>query len=109
MWSNMNLRKYDHYVTGEKSAIGMTFGHIKNLLQLSWHFNTSSINHSFSIGEKDRVTVRCITGTFIFEVISSETQQVDYYTSIDLAAEALYTKINANHTNWLPGKKELFI
>lgn len=77
----------------------MTYEHIKNLLQLSWSFNTSSISHSFSFGEKDRVTVRCITGTFIFEVASSETQQVDYYTSIDLAAEAIHAKINADHTN----------
>ncbi|MDN7227949.1 hypothetical protein QWY22_18170 [Planococcus liqunii] len=77
----------------------MTFNHIKNLLQLSWTFNTSTIRHSFSIGEEDQVTVRCIVDTFIFEVTSSETQQVDYYTSIDLAAEALYKRINAPHTN----------
>lgn len=73
----------------------MTFDHIKNLLQLSWNFNTSSISHSFSIGGENQVTVRCITNTFILEVTSSETRQVDYYTSIDLAAEALYKKINA--------------
>lgn len=74
----------------------MTLDHIKNLLQLSWNFNTSTISHSFSIGQKDRLTVRCITDTFILEVKSSETQQVDYYTSIDHAAKALYEKINEN-------------
>lgn len=77
----------------------MTFDHIKKLLQLSWNFNTSSISHSFSIGEENQVTVRCITNTFILEVTSSETRQIDYYTSIDLAAEALYKKINAHHSD----------
>lgn len=73
----------------------MTYDHIKNLLQLSLNFNTSSISHSFSIGEGEWLTVRCIASTFILEVTSSTDQQVDYYTSVDQAAEALYQKINA--------------
>ena len=76
----------------------MTFNHIKDLLQLSLNFNASTISHTFSIGEEDQLTVRCITGTFILEVTSSENQQIDHYTSLDQAAEALYKKINADKT-----------
>lgn len=72
----------------------MSYDYIKNLLQLSLNFNTSSISHSFSIDEENQLTVRCITGTFILEVTSSKDRQIDYYTSIDQAAETLYKKIN---------------
>ncbi len=74
----------------------MTFDHIKSLLQLTLNFNTSSITHSFSIGEEDQLEVRRVPGTFVLEVTSSKTQQVDHYTSVDLAAEALHKKINAH-------------
>ncbi|MGK7377330.1 hypothetical protein ACSFXN_05775 [Planococcus sp. 1R117A] len=77
----------------------MKLEHIKNLLQISCNFNTSSISHSFSIGVDDTLMVKCIKGTFILEVTSSENLQVEYYTSIDQAAEALYEKIHANKTN----------
>lgn len=77
----------------------MTLEQIKKLLQISWNFNTSSISHSFTIGEDDKLMVKCITDTFILEVSSSENQQIDYYTSIDQAAEALYEKIHADKTN----------
>lgn len=74
----------------------MKLEHIKDLLQLSCTFNFSSISHSFAIGMKDTVTVKCLKDTYILEVTSSENQQIEYYTSIDQAAEALYEKIQAN-------------
>lgn len=77
----------------------MNFEHIKNLLQLSCNFNTSSIGHSFAVNGEDTLMVRCLEGTFILEVTSSENQQIEYYTSIDQAAEVLYKKIHANKTN----------
>lgn len=77
----------------------MKLEHIKNLLQLSCNFNTSSIGHSFTIDEEDTLTVKCLKGTFILEVTSRKNQMVEYFTSIDEAAEALYEKIHANKTN----------
>lgn len=75
----------------------MTYDHIKTLLQLSLNFNTSTISHSFSIGGETQLMVRCVPGTFIIEVISSETQQVDHYVSIESATDALYKKINGTN------------
>ncbi|WKA59285.1 hypothetical protein QWY16_03790 [Planococcus shenhongbingii] len=40
--------------------------------------------------------MKCLKGTSILEVTSSKNQQVEYYTSIDEAAEALYKRIHAN-------------
>lgn len=77
----------------------MKLEHIKNLLEISCNFNSSSINHSFSIGEDDTLMVKCIKDTFILEVSSSENLHVEYYTSIDQAAEALYRRIHPNNTN----------
>ena len=77
----------------------MKLEHITNLLQISCNFNTSSISHSFTIGEEDTLAVKCIQGTFILEVRSSENQEVEYYLSIDEAAEALYKKIHSSETN----------
>lgn len=74
----------------------MKLEHIKNLLQLSCTFNFSTISHSFTIGMEETVTVKCLRDTYILEVTSSENQQVEHYTSIDQAAEALYEKIQAN-------------
>lgn len=71
----------------------MNLEHIKNLLQLSCNFNTSSISHSFNLGLEHMLTVKCLKNTFILEVISSENKQIEYYTSIDQAAEALQKKI----------------
>ncbi len=71
----------------------MTFEHIKNLLQLSCDFNSSSISHSFTVDKGDILKARCIKDTFIFEVTSTTNQQVEYYLSVDEAAEALYKKI----------------
>lgn len=73
----------------------MKLEHIKNLLQISCTFNTSSISHSFTIGERDELTVKCLKDTFILEVTSTENPQVEYFTSIDQAAEVLYQKIHA--------------
>lgn len=73
----------------------MKLEHIKSLLQLSCNFNTSSIHHSFSIGAKDTLTVKCLKDTFILEISSTEDVQAEYYTSIDEAAKALYEKIHA--------------
>ena len=73
----------------------MKFEHIKTLLQLSCDFNTSSISHSFTMGKEDVLRVNCIKETYILEVRSSATQQIDYYTSIDEAAKALYEKIHS--------------
>ncbi|MGI2328974.1 hypothetical protein [Planococcus sp. YIM B11945] len=77
----------------------MKLEHIKSLLQLSCTFNFSSISHSFTIGEKETLTVKCLKDTYLLEVTSNEKQQAEYYTSIDQAAQALYIKINANKTN----------
>ncbi|MDN7229390.1 hypothetical protein QWY22_09320 [Planococcus liqunii] len=77
----------------------MKLEHIKNLLQISCNFNTSTISHSFSIGAEDTLTVKCLKDTFILEVTSSENQKIEYYTSIDEAAKALYNKIQATETN----------
>lgn len=76
----------------------MKLEHIKSLLQISCNFNTSSITHSFSIGLEDTLTVNRLKDTFILEVSSSENQLVEYYTSVDQAAEALYKRIHANET-----------
>lgn len=62
--------------------------HIKNLLQLSCNVNTSSISHSFTIDKGDILEVRCIKDTFVLEVTSTTNQQVEYYLSVDEAAEA---------------------
>lgn len=72
---------------------------IKNLLQISCNFNTSAISHSFMIGKEDTLMVRCLKNTFVLEITSSENKQVEYYTSIDQAAEIIFEKINANETN----------
>ncbi|MGI2328181.1 hypothetical protein [Planococcus sp. YIM B11945] len=77
----------------------MKLEHIKSLLQLSCTFNFSSISHSFTIGEEDTLTVKCLKDTYILQVTSNEKQQVEYYISIDQAAEALYEKIHTNKTN----------
>ena len=74
----------------------MKLEHIKNLLQISYNFNMYSISHSFTIGEEDTLTVKCLKGTFILEIASSEHRQVEYYLSIDQAANALYQKIHSN-------------
>jgi len=71
----------------------MKLEHIKNLLQISCNFNTSTISHSFSIGVDETLTVKCLKNTFILEVTSSENQKIEYYTSIDEAAKALHKKI----------------
>lgn len=89
------IRKYGTDVTKEKKVIIVKIEHIKNMLQLSCNFNTSSIYHSFEIGNEENILVKCIRGTFIIEVTSSEGQPAQYYTSIDKAAEALYEKINS--------------
>ncbi len=76
----------------------MRLKHIQDMLHISCNFNTSSINHSFSIGEEDTLVVKCIKETFILEVSSTEeNQKVEYFTSVDQAAEAIYKKINAMH------------
>jgi len=85
----------------------MKLEHIKSLLQLSCTFNFSSISHSFTIDLEDTITVKCLKETYLLVVTSSKNQQVDYYTSIDQAAEALYQKIHANKTDWLSGNKQL--
>lgn len=77
----------------------MKFEHIKNLLQLSCDFNTSSINHSFTVGEEEVLQVNCIKGTFILEVKSSTTQQITHYTSVDEAAKALFEKKHSDKAN----------
>ena len=77
----------------------MRLEHIKDLLQITCNFNTSSISHSFASGEKDTVMVKCIKGTFILEVTSSENQHAEYYGSINKATEALHEKIHSNKTN----------
>lgn len=77
----------------------MKLEHIKSLLELSCTFNFSSMSHSFTIGLEETLTVKCLKDTYILEVTYSEKQQVDYYTSIDQAAEALYHKIHANKTD----------
>ncbi|WP_261384279.1 hypothetical protein [Planococcus sp. CPCC 101016] len=43
--------------------------------------------------------MNCIKDTFILEVISSATQQINHYTSVDEAAKALYEKIHADKAN----------
>lgn len=78
-----------------KSEYVMTFEHIKCLLQISYTFNTSSIHHSFAIGDEEIIRVTCLLDTFILEVTSSAIQQTEHYLSIDEAAQALYAKINA--------------
>lgn len=77
----------------------MKLEHIKNLLQISCNFNFSSITHSFTIGKEDTVKVQCLKDTYILEVTSSENQRVEYFTSIDQAAEALYEKIHHHNAN----------
>jgi hypothetical protein len=77
----------------------MKLEHIKNLLEISCIFNSSSINHSFTIGVDDTLMVKCIKDTFILEVSSSENLHIEYYTSIDGAAEALYKRIYPNKKN----------
>ncbi|TWT00118.1 hypothetical protein [Planomicrobium sp. CPCC 101079] len=77
----------------------MKLEQIKSLLQLSCTFNFSSMSHSFTNKLGDTITVKCLKETYILEVTSSRNQQVDYYTSIDQAAEALYQKIHANKTD----------
>lgn len=77
----------------------MEFEHIKSLLQLSCTFNFSSITHTFHLELEDTLTVKCLKDTYILEVTSSKYQQVNYYTSIDRAAEALYEKIRADKNN----------
>ena len=71
----------------------MELEHIKNLLQLMYNFNMTSISHSVSIGEQNVITVRCLPHTYILEVTSSETGEMDYYISIEEAAEVLHEKI----------------
>ena len=73
----------------------MTFEHIKSLLQISTTFNTSSIHHSFEIGDEEIIRVKCLPHIFILEITSDASQQVEHYLSIDEAAQALYTRINA--------------
>ncbi|TWT25815.1 hypothetical protein [Planomicrobium sp. CPCC 101110] len=77
----------------------MKLEHIKSLLELSCTFNFSFISHSFTIGVEETLTVKCLKDTYILEVTSTENQQVDYYTSIDQAAEALYYKIHGHETD----------
>ncbi|SDI05006.1 hypothetical protein SAMN04487975_11169 [Planococcus glaciei] len=77
----------------------MKLEHIKNLLQISCNFNTSTISHSFSIGAEETLTVKCLKDTFILEVTSSENQHIEYYTTVDEAAEALHKRIHAAKTN----------
>ncbi|WKA59290.1 hypothetical protein QWY16_03815 [Planococcus shenhongbingii] len=43
--------------------------------------------------------MKCLKDTYILEVISTENQHVEYYTSIDEAAEALYKRIHAHQTD----------
>lgn len=74
----------------------MNFNHIKDLLQITCHFNTSQITHTFSINEsKDTLTVRCIKDTFILEITTSESHNTEYHTSIDEAAKSLFNKIHS--------------
>ncbi|RLQ84922.1 hypothetical protein [Planomicrobium sp. Y74] len=77
----------------------MSIEHIKAMLRISCNFNTSSISHSFTISKEETLVVKCIKSTFILEVSSTEHQHVEYYTSIDQAAEALYKKIHAQKTH----------
>lgn len=77
----------------------MKLEHIKNLLQLSCNFNFSSITHSFTIGKEDTIKVKCLKNTYVLEVTSSENQSVEYFTSIEQAAEALYEKIQSSNMN----------
>ncbi|WP_255473374.1 hypothetical protein [Planomicrobium sp. CPCC 101110] len=43
--------------------------------------------------------MKCLKGTFILEVTSSENQQVQHYTPADQAAEALYQRIRTIKAN----------
>ena len=72
----------------------MRLEHIKSLLQITCNFNTSTISHSFTIDDKESLTVKCIQETFILVVTSSENQQIEYFETIDKAAEALYERIH---------------
>lgn len=73
----------------------MRLEHIKSLLQITCNFNTSTISHSFTIDEKESLTVKCIQETFILVVTSNENEQIEYYETIDKAAEALYERIHS--------------
>ena len=73
----------------------MKLNHIKDLLLITCHFNTSSITHTFAIeGSENTLIVKCIKDTFILEITSSESHKIEYHTSIDEAAESLLNKIH---------------
>ncbi len=72
----------------------MKLDHIKDLLLITCHFNTSSITHTFAIEDSENtLKVKCIKDTFILEITSSGSHKVEYHTSIDEAAESLFSKI----------------
>lgn len=73
----------------------MKLEHIQDLLQIMCDFNTSYITHTFTIGEKDVLVVKCIKGTYILEVAFSKSQRIEYYTSINEAAAGVYKEVNS--------------
>lgn len=75
----------------------MQLDHIKELLNITCNFNTSTITHTFAIdGGEDALIVKCIKNTFIIEITSRENRHTEHYTSIDQAAERLFNKMDSN-------------
>lgn len=75
----------------------MKLNHIKDLLVITCNFNTSTITHTFVVDEgEDALIVKCIKDTFIIEITSRENRHIEHYTSIDQAAERLFSKMDSN-------------
>ncbi|WP_211656262.1 hypothetical protein [Planococcus alpniumensis] len=69
---------------------------IQNLLQISCHFNTSSITHSFVVNQGESLTVRCLKDTFVLEITSSKTQQKKQYLSVEQASTEIFEQTQAS-------------
>ena len=74
----------------------MSLEQIQDLLQMLWRFNNTAITHTFSTRQGEVITVKCIWGTYILEVLSSEHQKPEYFISLEKATVRIFEAMNSD-------------
>ncbi len=80
----------------------MKKNHISDLLSTICQYNNVRIIQTFTLENKDLISVRCIPNTTTLELTFLETEAVELYNSVEEAAAVIDEHINRNNIFKLP-------